>query len=153
MLGRLYITDIPVQLIYLDFVLVTFDLLLIEWFECVDKWTVLHNHKQHETPVDNRSSPKKTRVLFGAELKPRGYYLEHFWQAIIGVKVPNRSHVASIQHWRVAKSTHYRCAIAHCKHSLCSYLKNSTRNIWNQWLNSSEQFCKLILLIRSKPFF
>ena len=40
---------------------------------------------------------------------PRGHYLEHFWhadlgyvgQAIIGVKVPNDSHVASIQHWRV----------------------------------------------------
>ena len=36
-------------------------------------------------------------VLFRAEYKPRGYYLEHFWQAdlgyieqaIIGVKVPN----------------------------------------------------------------
>ena len=45
-------------------------------------------------------------VLFGAELKPHGYYLELFWQAdlgyigqaIIGVKVPNSSHVASIQH-------------------------------------------------------
>ena len=47
-----------------------------------------------------------TRLLFSAELKPRGYYLELFWQAdlgyigqaIIGVKVPNSSHVASIQH-------------------------------------------------------
>ena len=45
-------------------------------------------------------------ILFSAELKPRGYYLELFWQAdlgyigqaIIGVKVPNSSHVASIQH-------------------------------------------------------
>ena len=45
-------------------------------------------------------------LLFSAELKPRGYYLELFWQAdlgyigqvIIGVKVPNSSHVASIQH-------------------------------------------------------
>ena len=48
-------------------------------------------------------------VLFRAEYKPRGYYLEHFWQAdlgyigqaIIGVKVPNSSHVACIQHGRV----------------------------------------------------
>ena len=43
-------------------------------------------------------------------MKPRGYYLELFWQAdlgyigqaIIGVKVPNSSHVASIQHRRVS---------------------------------------------------
>ena len=49
------------------------------------------------------------RILFSAKLKPHGYYLEHFWQtdlgyirqAIIGVKVPNSSHVASIQHRRV----------------------------------------------------
>ena len=48
-------------------------------------------------------------LLFSAELKPRGYYLELFWQAELGyigkpmieVKVPNSSHVASIQHWRV----------------------------------------------------
>ena len=48
-------------------------------------------------------------LLFRAEYKPRGYYLEHFWQAdlgyigqaIIGVKVPNSSHVACIQHGRV----------------------------------------------------
>ena len=47
-----------------------------------------------------------TKVLFSAELKPRGYNLERFWQAdvgyigqaIIGVKIPNSSHVASIQH-------------------------------------------------------
>ena len=46
------------------------------------------------------------QVLFSAELNPRGYYLEYFWQAdlhyieqaIIGVKVPNSSHVACIQH-------------------------------------------------------
>ena len=46
------------------------------------------------------------RILFSADLKPRGYYLELFWQAdlgyigrvIIGVKVPNSSHVASIRH-------------------------------------------------------
>ena len=45
-------------------------------------------------------------ALFRAELKPRGWYLELFWladlgyigQAIIGVKVPNSSHMASIQH-------------------------------------------------------
>ena len=45
-------------------------------------------------------------LLFRAEYKPRGYYLEHFWQAdlgyigqaIIGVKVPNSSYVAFIQH-------------------------------------------------------
>ena len=45
-------------------------------------------------------------ILFSVELKPRGYYLELFWQAdlgyigqtIIGVKVQNSSHVASIQH-------------------------------------------------------
>ena len=49
---------------------------------------------------------KYVYLLFRAEHKPRGYYLEHFWQAdlgyigqaIIGVKVPNSSHVASIQH-------------------------------------------------------
>ena len=37
-------------------------------------------------------------LLFRAEYKPRGYYLEHFWQAdmgyighaMIGVKVPNK---------------------------------------------------------------
>ena len=48
-------------------------------------------------------------LLFSAELKPCGYYLEFFWQAdlgyvgqaIIGVKVPNSSHVACIQHGRV----------------------------------------------------
>ena len=48
-------------------------------------------------------------LLFRAEYKPRVYYLEHFWQAdmgyighaIIGVKAPNSSHVASIQHGRV----------------------------------------------------
>ena len=48
-------------------------------------------------------------LLFRAEYKPRGYYLEHFWQAdlgcigqaIIGVKVPNSNHVACIQHGRV----------------------------------------------------
>ena len=42
-------------------------------------------------------------------LKPHGYYLEHFWQAdlgyigqaIIGVKVPNSSYEACIQHGRV----------------------------------------------------
>ena len=47
-----------------------------------------------------------TKVLFSAELKPRGYNLERFWQAdvgyigqaIIGVKIPNSSHVSSIQH-------------------------------------------------------
>ena len=52
-------------------------------------------------------------VLFRAEYKPRGYFLEHFWQAdlgyigqaIIGVKVPNSSHVACIQHGRVAVSS------------------------------------------------
>ena len=45
-------------------------------------------------------------LLFSAELKPRGYYLEHLGQsdlgyigqAIIGVKIANSSHVASIQH-------------------------------------------------------
>ena len=44
-------------------------------------------------------------LLFSAEFKPRGYFLEHFWQAdlghigqaIVGVKVPNSSHMASIQ--------------------------------------------------------
>ena len=44
--------------------------------------------------------------LFRAELKPSGYYLEHFWQADlgyirptkIGVKVQNSSHVATIQY-------------------------------------------------------
>ena len=44
-----------------------------------------------------------------AELKQGGYFLEQFWQAdlgfigqaIIGVQVPNSSHVASIQHQRV----------------------------------------------------
>ena len=49
-------------------------------------------------------------LLLRDEYKPRGYYLEHFWQAdlgyigqaIIGVKVPNSSHVACIQHGRVA---------------------------------------------------
>ena len=49
------------------------------------------------------------QLLFRAEYKPRGYYLEHFWQAdlgyigqaIIGVKDPNSSHVACIQHGRV----------------------------------------------------
>ena len=49
-------------------------------------------------------------LLFRSEYKPRGYYLEHFWQAdmgyighaIIGVKVPNSSHVACIQNGRVA---------------------------------------------------
>ena len=48
-------------------------------------------------------------LLFSAELKPSGYCLELFWQAdlgyieqaIIGVKVPNSSRAASIQHWRV----------------------------------------------------
>ena len=50
-------------------------------------------------------------LLFSAVLKPRGHYLD-FWQAdlgyigqaIIGVKVPNSSHVAFIQHWRVISS-------------------------------------------------
>ena len=45
-----------------------------------------------------------TCLLFRAEYKPRGYYLEHFWQAdlgyigqaTIGVKVTNSSHVACI---------------------------------------------------------
>ena len=45
-------------------------------------------------------------LLFSAELKPRGHYLELLWQpdlaymrqAIIGVKVPNSGHMASIQH-------------------------------------------------------
>ena len=45
-------------------------------------------------------------VLFSAELKPHGYYLECFWQAVfdyigqamIGVKVPNSIHMASIKH-------------------------------------------------------
>ena len=49
------------------------------------------------------------QLLFRAEYKPRGYYLEHFWQAdlgyigqvIIGVKVPNSSHVVCIQHGRL----------------------------------------------------
>ena len=44
-------------------------------------------------------------LLFSAVLKPRGHYLD-FWQAdlgyigqaIIGVKVPNSTHVAFIQH-------------------------------------------------------
>ena len=40
-------------------------------------------------------------LLFSAKLKPHGYYLELFGQAIIGVKVPNSSHVASIQHLKV----------------------------------------------------
>ena len=51
--------------------------------------------------------------LFSAEFKPRSYYLEHFWQAdlgyigqaIIGVKAPNSSHVACIQHGRVQNYT------------------------------------------------
>ena len=50
-----------------------------------------------------------TILLFRPEYKPHGYYLEHFWQADlgyigqakIGVEVPNRSHVACIQHGRV----------------------------------------------------
>ena len=54
-------------------------------------------------------SKKLRGLLFRAEYKPRGYYLEHFWQAdlgyiwqaIIGVKVPNSNHVACIQHGRV----------------------------------------------------
>ena len=45
-------------------------------------------------------------LVISAESKPRGYYLEQFWQAdlgyfgqaIIRVKIPNSSHVASIQH-------------------------------------------------------
>ena len=56
---------------------------------------------------------EEERLLFSAQLKPRGYYLEHFWQAdlgyigqaIIGVKVPNSSHVACIQHGRVPSVT------------------------------------------------
>ena len=48
-------------------------------------------------------------LLFSAEYKPRGYYLEHFWQddmgyighAIIGFIVPNSSHVACILQARV----------------------------------------------------
>ena len=61
-----------------------------------------------DTPFCSRLPIEKTNsdLLFRAELKPRGYYLELFWQAdlgyigqaIIGVKVPNSSHVASIQH-------------------------------------------------------
>ena len=47
--------------------------------------------------------------LFRAEYKPRGYYLEHFWQADLGyiwqalirVKVPNSNLVACVQHGRV----------------------------------------------------
>ena len=42
-------------------------------------------------------------LLFSAELKPCGYYLEHFWQADSGhigqaneVEDPNCSHVASM---------------------------------------------------------
>ena len=50
------------------------------------------------------SGPKN--LLFNAEFKTNGYHLELFWQAelgylgqaIIGVKVPHSSHVASIQH-------------------------------------------------------
>ena len=53
-------------------------------------------------------------LRFRAEYKPSGYYLEHFWQAdlgyigqaIIGVKVPNNSHVACIQHGRVVILLH-----------------------------------------------
>ena len=49
------------------------------------------------------------RVFFSAELKPCGYYSEHFGQAdlgymgqaIFGVKVPKSSDVVSIQHQRV----------------------------------------------------
>ena len=49
-----------------------------------------------------------TTLLFSPELKPHGYYLDHFWQAdlghigqaMIGVKVPNSSHMACIQHGR-----------------------------------------------------
>ena len=51
------------------------------------------------------------QLLFSAELKPHGYYLEHFgqsdmgyiWQDIVGVKVLNSGHVATIQHQRVAQ--------------------------------------------------
>ena len=47
-----------------------------------------------------------SQLHFRAELKPRSYYLEHFWQADLGYtgqdiggdKAPNSSHVASIQH-------------------------------------------------------
>ena len=64
-------------------------------------------------------------VLFSAEYKPRGYYLEHFWQAdlgyigqaIIGVKVPNSSHVACIQHGRVDQDVDGR--VRHWK--VCRY--------------------------------
>ena len=56
--------------------------------------------------INNFSSQvdtQKVHILFSAELKPCGYYLELMWQvdlcytgqAIIGVKVPNSSHVAS----------------------------------------------------------
>ena len=59
--------------------------------------------------INNFSSQvdtKQVHILFSAELKPCGYYLELLWQAdlgytglaMIGVKVPNSIHMASIEH-------------------------------------------------------
>ena len=67
-------------------------------------------------------------ILFSAELKPHGYYLEHFWQAdldyirlaMIGVKAPNSSHVAcSTKEYIV--STHFE------KTALARFL---SLNVW-----------------------
>ena len=78
-------------------------------FDSAD-WTI-SGYNQHGVKlcIQNHAD---YRVLFSVELKPRGYYLEHFCQAdmgyigqaIIGVKVPNSSHVACIQHGRVGSS-------------------------------------------------
>ena len=59
-------------------------------------WSSYGTSRLCELPFDLKCYARS--VLFSAELKPPGYYLELFWQAIIGVKVPNSSHVASIQH-------------------------------------------------------
>ena len=69
-------------------------------------------------------------LLFRAEYKPRGYYLEHFWQAdlgyigqaIIGVKVPNSSHVACIQHGRVIIMIITRLANIFVLSRLCKHM-------------------------------
>ena len=48
-------------------------------------------------------------LLFRAEYKPRGYYLEHFWQAdlgYIGQAIIGVKDVAFIQHGRVVMLLH-----------------------------------------------
>ena len=66
---------------------------------------ILASVRYARSPKENLHVFRYSRLFFSAELKPRGNYLELFWQAdfgyigqaLIGFKVPNSSHVASIQ--------------------------------------------------------